>query len=316
MDIDGIPYGVDFRDHIQAILQSADLLLAIIGPKWAGEMDDGHLRIMEPSDPVRVEIETAVRQKLPIIPVLVDGAVAITESQLPAELKAVAYLNAATVATGRDFHGHMDRVIAAIDQIAPGAPEAAPVRGPGVAAAPAQAGVTIQLNRDQLLRLGPLVAVLILPFAAALAIMAPPWPGGSAPITALLVGAAVALSYQLLERLGPVARRWLTGLAIALTVVAAAGYLAGVSLYTYETPKHDRLFARGTECSADAKAVFAAKCPALGPDELASAQYEAGYLWTTRSIGLVEAGLAGLWFTAFLGMSALVAAFLPPRRRA
>jgi hypothetical protein len=187
-----------------------------------------------------------------------------------------------------------------------------PVRGP---ATPAQAGVTIQLNRDQLLRLGPLAAVLILPFAAALAVMAPPEPGGAAPITAILVGAAVALSYQLLERLGPTARRWLTGLAIALTVVSAAGYLAGVSLYTYETPKHDRLFARGTECSADAKAVFAAKCPALGPDELASAQYEAGYLWTTKSIGLVEAGLAALWFAAFLGLSALVAAFLPARSR-
>lgn len=34
MDIDSIPFGVDFRQHIQNAIHECDLLLALIGESW------------------------------------------------------------------------------------------------------------------------------------------------------------------------------------------------------------------------------------------------------------------------------------------
>src|ERR1700736_4436531 len=69
-DIDNIPPGVDFRKHIGTILNETDVVLAIIGPKWIGPRA-GQNRLASGADPVRVEIETALRKELPLIPVLV-----------------------------------------------------------------------------------------------------------------------------------------------------------------------------------------------------------------------------------------------------
>ncbi len=37
MDIDSIPFGEDFREHIDAAVSQCDVVLAVIGSKWAGE---------------------------------------------------------------------------------------------------------------------------------------------------------------------------------------------------------------------------------------------------------------------------------------
>ena len=37
MDIDRIPFGTDFRHHIQDALRDADILLAVVGPTWLGK---------------------------------------------------------------------------------------------------------------------------------------------------------------------------------------------------------------------------------------------------------------------------------------
>jgi hypothetical protein len=50
MDIDSIPFGEDFRTHIDSAVGRCDLFLAVIGPKWAGEAD-AHQRIDNPKDP-------------------------------------------------------------------------------------------------------------------------------------------------------------------------------------------------------------------------------------------------------------------------
>jgi hypothetical protein len=74
MDVDKIPFGTDFREHIRKVLLEGDILLAVIGPNWLGKSSDGTSRIKDEADPVRVEIESALRQKTRMIPVLVDGA--------------------------------------------------------------------------------------------------------------------------------------------------------------------------------------------------------------------------------------------------
>src|SRR5262249_4311473 len=117
MDIDKIPVGTDFRQHIRNELLQADVLLAIIGPRWLGPRDDGRNRIGERADPVRIEIETALEGGTPVVPVLVDGAYMPGEDQLPDTLKDFAFINAAAVDIGRDFRQHMDRLIRAMDGI-------------------------------------------------------------------------------------------------------------------------------------------------------------------------------------------------------
>jgi hypothetical protein len=118
MDVDSIPVGVDFRAHVQSALQDSDILVAIIGPKWPGPLPDGRSRIMEPADPVRVEIESALAKGVRIVPVLVDGAAMPTPESLPATLAAeFPFFNAAQVDAGRDFHPHMDRLIRSLDQM-------------------------------------------------------------------------------------------------------------------------------------------------------------------------------------------------------
>jgi hypothetical protein len=119
MDVDHIPFGIDFRAHIHETLMQADVLLALIGPDWLGATDAGAVRMHEKTDPVRVEIETAMARKMLIIPVLVNGATMPDVTMLPAEFGNFAYLNAAEVATGRDFRSHMERLIGAIDRTVP-----------------------------------------------------------------------------------------------------------------------------------------------------------------------------------------------------
>jgi len=115
MDVDKIPFGTDFREHIRKVLAGGDILLAVIGPNWLGKSADGKSRVMDEADPVRVEIETALRQKTRIIPILVEGASMPGVADLPDGLRDLAYLNAAPVDVGRDFRAHMDRLIRSID---------------------------------------------------------------------------------------------------------------------------------------------------------------------------------------------------------
>lgn len=118
VDIDNIPYGVDFRRHIHEVLLKTDVLIAAIGDDWLGPREAGQSRMLQETDPVRVEIETALERKVAIIPVLIDGARMPSASELPATFGGFAYLNAPAVSSGRDFRTHMERLIVGIDQIA------------------------------------------------------------------------------------------------------------------------------------------------------------------------------------------------------
>jgi TIR domain len=116
VDIDSIPAGVDFRHHIHAVLQQTDVLLAMVGTRWLGPQASGETRIHQEDDPVRVEIATAFRNKILIVPVLVDGAKMPAETELPDEIKPFAYRNAVGLSSGKDFNVHVQRLVAEIDR--------------------------------------------------------------------------------------------------------------------------------------------------------------------------------------------------------
>jgi hypothetical protein len=130
LDIDGVPIAMDFRAHVQTVLQSADVTIAVIGQRWIDADSAGTARILDEADLVRVEVETALARGMPLVPVLVDGARMPASAELPASLGRLPSLNAAEVATGRDFDVHMDRLLAVIDRIL----SAHPAESPKVAA--------------------------------------------------------------------------------------------------------------------------------------------------------------------------------------
>src|SRR5687768_4010411 len=109
MDIDNIPFGIDFRTHIDQAIRNCNVVLAVIGPNWLGTVN-GKKRIEETTDPIRVEIETAFQQRVLIIPVLVDGSVMPGPTDLPDTIRDLSCLNAASLEAGRDFHSQIDRL--------------------------------------------------------------------------------------------------------------------------------------------------------------------------------------------------------------
>jgi WD40 repeat protein len=125
-DIDNIPPGIDFRVHINDMLRKTNILLSVIGPNWLGARSGTSDRIQEESDAVRVEIETALRRRTPLIPILIGMTVMPSTDQLPPSLKDFAFRNAVRVDTGQDFDYHMDRLIRSIDAILGQTPKSPP----------------------------------------------------------------------------------------------------------------------------------------------------------------------------------------------
>jgi hypothetical protein len=117
IDIDNVPFGVDFRKHIDDALQASDVLIAVVGEKWLGPQADGKLRINNSADPVRVELETALKRNITVLPVLLDGTSMPDAADLPEGIREFAYRNAIEVESGRDFNVHIDRLIRAMEQI-------------------------------------------------------------------------------------------------------------------------------------------------------------------------------------------------------
>jgi hypothetical protein len=117
MDVDNIPEGVDFREHIKVSLGRCDALIAVIGPKWIGDRPGGRARIWDEDDWVRLEIESALRMPIPVIPVLIDRTPMPRPDQLPESLHPLVFLQAAQMDTQRDFNTHIERLIRRLDEL-------------------------------------------------------------------------------------------------------------------------------------------------------------------------------------------------------
>ena len=102
MDVAGIKPGVDFRAAIEEHVASCGVLLAMIGPSWASITGaDGKRRLEDPSDFVALEIASALRRGVPVIPVLVHDAKMPTPGLLPESLKDFSYRNSVEISHAR-----------------------------------------------------------------------------------------------------------------------------------------------------------------------------------------------------------------------
>ena len=102
MDLDHIPAGIDFVEHLNSQVAECGVILVVIGVNWLSAKDEsGDRRLDSPDDFVAIEIAAALTRDIRVIPVLVNGASMPKASELPASLKPLARRQAAEV---RDLH--------------------------------------------------------------------------------------------------------------------------------------------------------------------------------------------------------------------
>lgn len=94
--------GVDFVEHIERVMNAAEVCIVVIGRRWATATNGGGRRLDDPGDLVRREIERALeRTDVEVIPVLVDGATMPSERELPEGLRPLARRNACELTDSR-----------------------------------------------------------------------------------------------------------------------------------------------------------------------------------------------------------------------
>jgi len=95
MDIDTIKPGVDFVEVIERAVAECDVLLVLIGKEWLTTTGaDGCRRLDNPEDYHRLEVEAALKRKIPVIPTLVQDATVPAASELPETLQTLTRRNA------------------------------------------------------------------------------------------------------------------------------------------------------------------------------------------------------------------------------
>jgi hypothetical protein len=91
MDVAGIDPGADFVERIEESVSASHAMLVVIGRNW---LESGpprrKRRLADPNDYVRLEISTALRKNIRLIPILVQGAAIPVASSLPEEIRRLA----------------------------------------------------------------------------------------------------------------------------------------------------------------------------------------------------------------------------------
>lgn len=116
MDVSGIDPGTDFRKAIDDNVACCGVQLAVIGPTWATIIgSDGARRLDNENDYVRLEIASALKRNIAVIPVLVHDAHMPHADQLPDNLKDLAYRNSVELTHAR-WNSDVALLVKALEQ--------------------------------------------------------------------------------------------------------------------------------------------------------------------------------------------------------
>ena len=115
----GIKRGEDFAKAIARALSSASALVVLVGRNWLTcEDKDGRRRLDIPGDWVHDEIAEALRRKILVLPVLVDGASMPTASDLPPDIAELALCHASDL-RGNSWHYDAGQIAKALRSTIP-----------------------------------------------------------------------------------------------------------------------------------------------------------------------------------------------------
>lgn len=135
MDIETLEPGLDFIEGIDRAIQSCGAVIAMIGPNWLSATNSrGQRRLDDPNDFIRLEIATALKRGVRVIPVLVHEATMPTEETLPEPLRRLSRLQSFEISDNRwEFDvGRLADVLEPV--IAESGTYAGPIPGAAVAA--------------------------------------------------------------------------------------------------------------------------------------------------------------------------------------
>jgi hypothetical protein len=119
MDVDALKPGLDFAKQIDEQVSNCDVFLALIGPSWLNAVDEkGRRKLDLPQDYVRVELASALKREIPVIPVLINGAAMPSEDDLPEDLKSLSSRHALELRLTR-FAADSKAIIQALNVILP-----------------------------------------------------------------------------------------------------------------------------------------------------------------------------------------------------
>jgi len=130
-DVDTLIPGLDFREQLGSALKNCRIALAVIGPKWESSLELHRAQGDEDRDFVVIEIGSALKRQIPVIPILVQQASLPATAALPPALESLRYRQALPLRADPDFSHDIERVIQAIEQLlARGQVEPASLKAP------------------------------------------------------------------------------------------------------------------------------------------------------------------------------------------
>jgi hypothetical protein len=169
MDVAAIEPGRDFRKAIDQSVSNCSVLLALIGLEWLSARDAaGQRRLDDPNDFVRIELASALRRDIPVVPVLVRGAKMPRPDELSQDLRELAFRSAVELTHARwksDVQVLLHALrpyISAPAAIRPAGQLAAPIASPpAVFASAIEPSVIAHVARELAAFIGPIAEVVV-----------------------------------------------------------------------------------------------------------------------------------------------------------
>lgn len=117
IDVDSIHPGTDFPSILQKTLSKCQIMLVLIGDRWLTATDtEGNHKLDNPSDFVRLEIETALKSNIIVIPVLLNNVSIPPKTELPKEIQDLSNKQALMLRPGSDFNTDLNKLLLSINQ--------------------------------------------------------------------------------------------------------------------------------------------------------------------------------------------------------
>src|SRR6266852_2867454 len=115
MDVSAIEFGADFVETIEKALRSCEAAIVIIGKDWLKATDElGRRRLDDRHDFVRLEVSTALKRGVRVIPVL-EGGATMPRENLPAGLVPLKRRQPLQF-SDQDWEHNVDQLISALGQ--------------------------------------------------------------------------------------------------------------------------------------------------------------------------------------------------------
>jgi hypothetical protein len=111
MDVDDIRPGEDYVVAIERRIAGCDTMIVLVGPNWASATNEaGARRLDDPHDLARLEVETALRRNVRVIPILVGEAEMPEAADLPEPLRPLLRRQAVRLSHA-SFHKDVDLLL-------------------------------------------------------------------------------------------------------------------------------------------------------------------------------------------------------------